>query len=297
MAITYNINSKQTIEEVFEIILYTNLLLLKKFEPIAMNAVNSEGVHQMRVSLRKMRSLLLIIKLILPKKAVYFLVEDMQYAGIELDRARDLDVYIEEYFQKKEFSGVKKSMYKFAKKHQKEEYKKVEKLIKSKRFKKFHKSIAHWISSRGWRDTVTAQEQEELQENIIPFAKKVIELYQKKLITLGTDIDSLDDESLHKLRIACKKLRYTTDFFAPLFDAKMSLFADNLKKLQDILGILHDKSVVEELHKSLLQGQKNKKLHKFARKLENQQKDKSIGIKKLLKMEWETFIQIKQPWL
>lgn len=296
MAIKYNINAEQTIEEVFEIILDTNFLLLKKFEPMAIDAKDSEGVHQMRVSLRRMRSLLSLFKPIFSKRVTYFLSEDMHYAGLELTRARDLDVYIEENFQDKELTEIEQSMVKIAKKHQKKEYKKVSKLIKSKRFKKFHKSLAHWLSSRGWREKINAEEQEKLQENIIPFAIEIIALYQKKLISQGSNIESLDDESLHKLRILGKKLRYATDFFTPLFDAKMILFTDNLKKLQDILGILHDQSVMKELHKSLLKGKKSNKLQKFVQKLEMQQKEKSIEIKKLLKMEWETFIQIKQPW-
>lgn len=297
MSIEYNINAQQTIEEAFETILHANFLLLKKFEPMALNIENNEGVHQMRVSLRKMRSLLFIFKPIFSKKVTCFLSKDMQYAGLELTKARDLDVYIEEHFQKKELTDTEKVMYKIAKKYQKEEYKKVARLIKSKRFKKFHKSIAHWISSKGWKDDINTEERERLQENILPFAIEVIELYQKRVISLGADIENLDDASLHKLRILCKKLRYSTDFFATLFDTKMSLFTDKLKKLQDVLGVLHDQSVIKELHKTLLKGKKNKKLHKFAQKLEMKQKEKSIEIKKLLKMEWEAFIQIKQPWL
>lgn len=297
MASIYKINANQTVEEVFEIILHTNLLLLKKFEPMAMDGTDSEGVHQMRVSLRRMRSLLSIFKPILSKKVTYFLSEDMHYSGLELDHARNLDVYLEDNFQDKEFTDTKKRMYKLVQKNRAKEYKKVAKLIKSKRYKKFHKSISAWISSKSWRESISVEKQKRLEENITPFAIEVIELYQKRVITLGTDIENLDDESLHNFRILCKKLRYATDFFTSLFDARMALFTSNLKKLQDILGILHDQSVMKELHKSLLKGKKSKKLHKFAQDLEEQQKGKSLEIKKLLKMEWEIFIQIKQPWL
>jgi CHAD domain-containing protein len=297
MSVKYNIEKKQTIEDVLKIILFTDFMLLKKAELIAQKMEDSEGVHQMRVSLRKMRSLLTVFKSILPKKVSYFLSDEMRYAGLKLDKARDFDVYIQENFDKTELSYIEKSMFKLAQKNKNKEYKKVTKLIKSKRYKNFQKSLYKWIQSKDWRNTLSKNEQKAFGENIMPFAIDVIKTYQNKLNYFGTDIDKLDDETLHKLRILCKKLRYSTEFFASLFGDNMTNFTNSLKKIQDILGLLHDISVMKELHRILLKRQSKRELFEFAHQLEKKQKQKGEELKKMLLIEWKTFTQINQPWL
>ncbi len=296
MAVVYNINANQTIEDVFKIVLVANLDLLKKSESVALDARDDEGVHQMRVSLRRMRSLVYIHKPILPKRVTHTLSNEMHYVGLELDFARDLDVYISEHFNEKILSSIEKLMYGIAKKHKLIEYKKVSKLINSSRFKKFHISLSNWIEKNAWKEFISNKKQKKFEGNIIPFAIEVLEKNQSKLKQAGSNIDELDDESLHKLRILGKKLRYTTDFFAPLFDKKLNSFTSSLKKIQDLLGLLHDYSITQKIHKSLLRGQENKELYKFTNDLELKQQEESVEIKRVLHIEWGKFIQFKQPW-
>ena len=48
------------------------------------------------------------------------------------------------------------------------------------------------------------------------------------------------------MRIALKKLRYSAEFFAPLFPAKpVSAFLERLSKLQDLFGALNDAATAE----------------------------------------------------
>ena len=56
----------------------------------------------------------------------------------------------------------------------------------------------------------------------------------------------------HELRIELKKLRYATDFFAPLIPAKaLARYRKRLAALQEILGQLNDITVGRELISSL----------------------------------------------
>lgn len=58
----------------------------------------------------------------------------------------------------------------------------------------------------------------------------------------------LSDEELHELRKRFKKLRYTAEFFGPLFDpAAMARYVKRLKQIQSHLGHLHDQSVAQQL--------------------------------------------------
>ncbi len=65
-------------------------------------------------------------------------------------------------------------------------------------------------------------------------------------IAAGID-DQTEDEEVHELRIHCKKLRYLIEFFAPLFPRKeVKAVIKPLKKLQDNLGLFNDYSVQQQ---------------------------------------------------
>jgi len=64
--------------------------------------------------------------------------------------------------------------------------------------------------------------------------------------------DCLEDvenqERLHAMRIAGKKLRYTIEIFAPLFEEKqVGQWLDELKRFQDLLGNIHDLDMWQEI--------------------------------------------------
>src|SRR5450830_863287 len=74
----------------------------------------------------------------------------------------------------------------------------------------------------------------------------------KKAMKKANKFEELDAHQRHKLRIAIKKLRYSTDFFYSLFsgrkmNARLSGFKDRLKDLQDCLGVLNDIVVRQKL--------------------------------------------------
>lgn len=64
------------------------------------------------------------------------------------------------------------------------------------------------------------------------------------------------DAEIHQLRIHCKKLRYLMEFFAPVFPArKLGRLIKPLKRLQDALGYFNDTTVQQRSLQALLDGQ------------------------------------------
>lgn len=62
-------------------------------------------------------------------------------------------------------------------------------------------------------------------------------------------LERLSNEQRHTLRISLKKLRYTAEFFAPFYERpKVAKFLGRLSKMQDVLGALNDVAVA---HKTL----------------------------------------------
>ncbi len=294
MSAKYGININQTTEEAFKTILNADYILLKHWGILALNEKDNEVVHQMRVCLRKMRSLLSIFQPILPEKLFKNFFNEMHYFSSQLDKARDFDVYLENNFFLEKNTKAQKLIYKLIKAQQKKEYKKIKIIIKSTRLQNFYNSLDKLLATNRWQKYFSSKQKNEFNKNIVPLAAKIIELYKNNLIYMGINIDKLDDKSLHKLRIQCKKLRYSTEFFKTLFNNEIISLTNCLKEIQDILGILHDETIMKKIHKTLLKKHKNRKIEKFTQKLEKKTKNKNKKLKKQLEFYWGNFLQIKK---
>ena len=63
-----------------------------------------------------------------------------------------------------------------------------------------------------------------------------------------------DSETLHDLRIACKRLRYTLTLFSALAGPELGAYIAALKQLQDVLGRINDIAVAEATLPGMLPG-------------------------------------------
>ena len=249
----------------------------------------------MRVCLRRMRSALTVFRTAIPKSATKFFAQDMRRASKALDRARDLDVYITENLASKG-KGQQRRLSKIAEKHRQKAYEKVGSFIKGQSYVDLCKKIREWTEAKAWRGKLSTAQEAKLKENIIPFAARVLENHRSTILAYGTELVHLDSDTLHRLRIECKKLRYATEFFAPLYGVQMKAFTGHLKNLQDLLGALHDTAVMKGLQEDLLREKKDKKLVSFTHKLESQRQKEAQKILKKLSSRWQTFAQAKPPW-
>ncbi len=293
---TISIEGGQTVENAFEQVLRSNLTSAQAWEPVALAGDDIEGVHQMRVCIRRMRSALTVFRAAIPRKVTGSFAKEMRWAAKALDRARDLDVYITETLSSKGKKQEKK-LGKIARKHRENAYRQVVRFIQGRRYAKLCRVFSDWLQARKWREVLTDEQRKGLDEDITPYASRVLEAHRAKILEDGDNIEQLDSDALHQLRIDCKKLRYATEFFAPLYGSRMKAFTAHLKGLQDLFGTLHDTSVMTGLQKDLLKGQKDKELARYTRKLERQRNKEAIGLLKDTKKRWHAFSRAERPWL
>lgn len=290
-----HVSPDQSVEQAFEQILRTNLATTREWEPVVLAGEDPEGVHQLRVCLRRMRSALAVFRGAFPRRVTRPFFEEMRCAAKTLDRARDLDVYIADNFSPK---GKKpqRRMRKLAVKHRARAYDQVTDFVQGERYRQLCDHFRHWVETRGWRADLSDDQCEVLEGNVMPFAGEVLDSQRTRVLNDGGDIRHLDSEALHQLRIDCKKLRYAAEFFVPLYGEPMKDFIDHLRSLQDLLGTLHDTAVMRDLQKELLKGSKQRKLTRCARRLVDERGKQAKVIRKTLISRWDAFSSTGRPW-
>ena len=209
--------------------------------------IDTEFLHQYRVSLRKSRSLINLMKKAFPAdihQRLKTLLGDL--AGCT-NQLRDLDVFLlgrESYAQMlpENFQAGFDQLFRMIAQDREKARKSVGKVFQS---------TDH---ANTFREVFEILEQEPLYENAFASqpvleaaSKKIIRRYQR-IVAMGVKMDDkTPDEEIHELRIECKKLRYMMEFFAELFPKKaIKGLIKTLKKLQTILGDFNDYSVQKE---------------------------------------------------
>ena len=135
-----SVNAEQTVEDAFRHILLNNQNAVLEWEPVAVEGKDIEGVHQMRVGLRCMRSAFTVFRPVIPKKVTAPLAQEMRWAGKMLDHARDLDVYITDNLYSKG-GKAHKEMRKIALRHRKSVYGEVRRFIEGKRYERSNRTV------------------------------------------------------------------------------------------------------------------------------------------------------------
>src|SRR5947207_10766613 len=82
--------------QAFETIVRRNLGHLLTNERAAREGHDPEGVHQVRLAVRRLRSVLSLFRSVLPADTVASLNEELKWLAREMSAARDLDVFVDE---------------------------------------------------------------------------------------------------------------------------------------------------------------------------------------------------------
>jgi len=217
--------------------------------PGIIDDLDSEFLHDFRVALRRTRSGLALIRRVLPPEITETFKKEFAGLGKVTGAARDLDVYL--LYEKDYKSRLPASLQGgveafFADIRARREIARKE-LVRSLRSPEYRAMISRWHDYLYGDDSGGASENSELP--IKDLAGKIILRSYRRILKDGRAIDpSSSDEKMHRLRIQCKKLRYSLEFFASLFPPDdIRIVIGQLKKLQNNLGAFNDLSVQQEM--------------------------------------------------
>lgn len=253
-----DLNSAMTAEQAFIHILWHCLRHLQANEEMVLHGSDIEGVHQMRVALRRLRSCLSLYKPLIPKKIYANLRDDIKWITAILGVARDWDVFalsLQEIhsqdhnsslsaFLREELEKLQRQVTEF----QAQAYVNVRDALRSPRYTRLLLQLGKWLTQHGWRQQLKTEILQRLDSPVSEFANQILDSHYQRVCQQGTDLTQLTPKQLHNLRISIKKLAYGTRFFNALYPHEIVRpYAKNLSHLQDELGILNDGNVASDL--------------------------------------------------
>ena len=128
-------------------------------------------------------------------------------------------------------------------------------LVRSEDFTGFALDLAIAAETRIWREHAAPEHLSDLLRPARELAGETLGRGAAKKPANAPSIwRSLSTAKRHRLRIALKKLRYSAEFFAPLFAPKpVANFLERLSKLQDLFGALNDAATTETILRRVLE--------------------------------------------
>jgi inorganic triphosphatase YgiF len=215
-----------------------------------------EGVHQMRVALRRLRSSFQVFRPFIPADQQVSLVPEVKWLANSLGAAREWDVFLNELLPPLiaalpgEHSLA--ALERMAIMARGAGYETARQAILSPRYTSLLLDLAAWLDGRNWRNQPVSERSALLLRPVTEMAGALLAQRYKQARKRGRGFANAAPAERHELRIALKKLRYATDFFRTLFEQRpVRRFLEDLSGLQDRLGHLQDVATVTKLMREL----------------------------------------------
>ena len=221
-----------------------------------------EAIHQMRVGMRKLRTVLAVFApfVSLPSH----LESDLKALSKSLGTVRDIDVlaiWLSRYrtqttLSQKEveqFSAVLQRLQRLRKK----QFKQMIRTLTGKRYRRFLNAVEQWLQDPSFLPSAEWPLQLVLPDVIRPLLSQLLihpgwlaaSSFERKSM-VRVDADRVDGnlteqgEVLHDLRKQTKRVRYQTECFTEFYGSTYSQQTHDFKAVQDLLGELQDGKVL-----------------------------------------------------
>jgi triphosphatase len=195
------------------------------------------GAHQLRIGLRRLRSALRAMHPLVDRGSLRTFERSARDMGRCVGTLRDADVIISGIYAPVEAAASDKTGFAELR----------EALVRDRQAKR--DAVRAALRGCAWTHLQlyltlwprTLDESQKLDRPVTKHARMVLRKAWKRSAKCARNLDDLDAEHRHQMRKALKRLRYQTEFFAPLFqDRETQRFIRQLKTLQDVFGYVND---------------------------------------------------------
>jgi inorganic triphosphatase YgiF len=207
-----------------------------------------EGVHQMRVALRRLRTVFVVFGPYLEPNAKERFNAAIGKMGTTLGAARDWDVFVLEILRDLTCDGVSEDLLSDLRTRaascREGAHAAVKRLLDSVRPTRLVLGLEDWIASGQWRADPNADAGAPVCDALPDLLRRLLRKVKKR----GRHLPQLSTGELHPLRKSIKKLRYAAESCGELYDSKdVQAYAKHCKKLQTLLGDINDAGLAVHL--------------------------------------------------
>jgi len=291
-----------SLDDAFAAFLHSALHQLMANQAAAEDGRDPEGVHQLRIALRRLRCALALLRALAPSSTLDSLREDARWLAARLGPARSWDVFLGQSLpQVVEGCGFVEgfdALRDVAEQSRANGYETARAALADRRTGRFQLAFGAWIEQRGWRGDASGEHLTELTAPATAFAARVLAKQHGRVLKRGRRFKRLPLEARHELRLAIKKLRYTADFFLPLFGGHASAkrYARRLSRLQERLGRYNDAGGTRRLMAELPVETMSAAGRQALGAVLGWQACSLVGVEAEVRSAWREFRAVSTPW-
>ena len=252
-----HLQAEMTVAEAFVATARTCIAHIVANVDCAYEGKDPEGVHQLRVGIRRLRAAFAVFREVVPEAERTAIAGELRWLQQELGPAREWDVFINGTLQavaKRLGNDGVAALLRAAEAQRAEAYERARTALVDRRTTDLLLRLEGWLDGQLERHAPPAAAADGEASNglgdrpIMAFAAALFEARHGRVHKLGSKLRKLDQEQLHELRIRVKKLRYATEFFRDLHADKFAKrYVAALKDLQEALGAVNDTLVAGKL--------------------------------------------------
>ncbi len=226
----------------------TEVLLIQA--PLAHAGATPDGVHQMRVAARRLRSLLRVFRPVADGPGLRGLDAGLRDVAACLGPARDWDVFLGGIGAALgEAAGTEKRVVALLHRAEAERdaaYATLRQALEGSAWRLLALDLVAAARLQPWRAEVA--DAALLDDPLPPFGAEVLGRRWRRLKRAARDIETFSMEALHALRLDAKRVRYAAELMAPLWPERATRrFARRMAALQEALGVANDAAVARDL--------------------------------------------------
>ncbi|HSM30705.1 MAG TPA: CHAD domain-containing protein, partial [Woeseiaceae bacterium] len=218
------------------------LEIIRRQRPRALEGIDPEGVHQMRVATRRTRAIMKTFREMLGDASVAKFNAELRWLARNLGRARDADI-IER--RAKEAGETDAAHYtRFLEQETIKAYEHLVDALQSERYAALEDDLQQFVSA----GLAAAMQERFGNLSIAECAHRYIHSALATLLAHGDAVDAdAPARELHRLRIEAKRFRYLLDFFGAVQADKWAQMTEAVRNLQDVLGE-HQDAITAQAH-------------------------------------------------
>lgn len=236
----------QNLDDIICAVIRSCVLQFSQNLPAFESGESKEAIHQMRVSMRRLRAALSLFQKDFPCTEFLTFRADAKHLASAMGEARNWDVFLDlvrdimhnPFGAEPGFDPLLTA----AESRRQAGYDIVRSTLMGMEPTRFLLSIEQFLTRRGWRNAQNAQDLAKLTAPGSEFAACCLERLHRRVCKKGRRLHELRADERHEVRIALKNLRYAAEFFSALYDrpAVVHRYLRAVVRLQDVLGSSND---------------------------------------------------------